>query len=71
MYPVHLLYFPWGVGGGGEGELLSYISHIVMCPPKGGVFAPFWSEDWYKFCPFWSGIGGYGLRKNYGFVSTC
>ena len=30
--------------GGGEGELLSYISHIAMCPPKGGVSAPFWSE---------------------------
>ena len=31
-------------GGGGEGELLPYISHIAMCPPKGGVSAPFWSE---------------------------
>ena len=20
-------------------------------------FAPFWSENWYRLCPFWSGIG--------------
>ena len=21
---------------------------------RGRVFAPFWSENWYRFCPFWS-----------------
>ena len=36
----------------------------------GGVCAPFWSENEYRFCPFWSGIG-YGLRRNYGSVSMC
>ena len=24
------------------------------------VFAPFWSENGYRFCPFWSGIGSRG-----------
>ena len=33
-------------------------------------FAPLWSENGYRFCPFWSGIG-YGLRRNYGCVSMC
>ena len=34
------------------------------------VFALFWSENWYTFCPFWSGIG-YGFREIYGSVGTC
>ena len=33
---------------------------------KGRGFAPFWSENGYRFCPFWS-----GLRRNYGCVSMC
>ena len=43
-----------------------------MCCPKlkGRVFAPFCSENGYRFCPFWSGIG-YDLRRNYGCVSVC
>ena len=36
----------------------------------GRVFAPVWSENGYRFCPFWSGVG-YGLRRNYGCVSMC
>ena len=31
---------------------------------------PFWYENGYGVCPFWSGIG-YGLRRNYGCVSMC
>ena len=56
-----------GRGGG----VLPYISHTGtgMCPPppSGRVFAPFWSENEYTLCPFWSGIG-YGFRGNYGSV---
>ena len=37
--------------------------------PKGRVFAPFWSENEYTFCPLWSGIG-YGFLGNYGSVWT-
>ena len=35
----------------------------------GMVFAPFWSENGYKFCPFWSGIV-HGFRGNLGGVRT-
>ena len=50
---------PGGVG------LLLYISHIGICAtPSGRVFAPFWSENGYKLCPFWSGIR-YGFQGNY------
>ena len=35
-----------------------------MCCPKGDGFAPFWSENWYRLCPFWSGIS-YGFQGNY------
>ena len=45
--------------------VLPYISHNKgMCCPKGDGFAPFWSENWYRLCPFWSGIG-YGFQGNY------
>ena len=31
--------------------------YIGMCRSKGyRIFAPFWSENRYRFCPFWSGI---------------
>ena len=33
------------------------------------VFAPFWSKNGYRLCPFWSGIG-YGFRGNKGSVSA-
>ena len=29
----------------------------VHAAPTGRVFGPFWSENEYKFCPFWFGIG--------------
>ena len=32
----------------------------VRAAPTGRVFGPFWSENEYKFCPFWFGIG-YGF----------
>ena len=42
--------------------------YIGLCPPpppSDGVFAPFWSETGYQFCPFRSGVA-YGFRGNYG-----
>ena len=33
------------------------------------VFAPFWSENGYAFCLFWSGIR-YDFGRNYGNVRT-
>ena len=51
------------------GGVLPYISHIGMCPPKGRVFAPFWSEKGYRFYSLWSEIG-YGFQGNYGSVRT-
>ena len=53
----------------GGGWVLPYISHIGTCRPLGRVFAPFWSENGYTLCPFWSGIG-LGFRGNYGSVGT-
>ena len=49
------------------GQVLPYISHIVMCPPpppppKSRDFALFWSENRYRLYSFWSGIR-YGLRE--------
>ena len=41
-----------------------------MCRQKGIGFALFWSENGYRFCPFWSG-SAYGLRRNYGCESVC
>ena len=48
----------------------SLIKAIYVCAaPKGRGFAPFLSENGYRLCPFWSGIG-YGNRANYGIVRT-
>ena len=47
------------------GEVLTYISHIGMCRPKGWGFAAFWSENEYRLCLCFSGIR-YGFRGNYG-----
>ena len=44
--------------------VLPYISHIGVCRPKGEGFALFCSENEYRLCPFWSGIG-YGFRGNH------
>ena len=53
-------------GEGREGGLLPDV--IQVCDtPSGGDLAPFWSENVYTLCPFWSGIG-YGFRGNYGSV---
>ena len=43
-------------GGAGEGTPL-YKLYTYEPPPSGRVFAPFWSENGYTLCPFWSGIG--------------
>ena len=37
---------------------------VVLCRPKGQGFEPFWFENGYRLCPFWSGIG-YGFRTIY------
>ena len=34
-----------------------------------GVFEPFWSQNEYRLCLFWSGIGEYGFRGNHASVS--
>ena len=46
----------WEVGGGGEGTPL-YKLYTYEPPHRVGFFAPFWSENGYTLCPFWSGIG--------------
>ena len=38
-------------------------------PQSRRVNAPLWSENGYRLCPFWSGIG-YGFRGSYGRVWT-
>ena len=35
-----------------------------MPPHRVGVFEPFWAENRYRLCPFWSGIG-YDFRENF------
>ena len=61
------LLFPWNhilrpPRGGGY----SLIQSVQVCAaPTGRVFGPFWSENGYTLCPFWSGIE-YGFRGNYG-----
>ena len=40
---------------------LSIGSATPSSPPKGRIFAPFWSENGYRLCSFWSEIG-YGVR---------
>ena len=44
-----------------ENRNLSIGNATPSSPPKGGVFAPFWSENGYRLCSFWSG-NGYGFR---------
>ena len=44
------------------GYFLTYASQVCAAP-KGIVFALFWSENGYRPCPFWPGIG-YGFRGN-------
>ena len=46
-------------------RILPYISYQVFAVPSGRVFAPFWFENGYTLCSFWSGIV-YGFRGNYG-----
>ena len=41
----------------------------VCAAPKGMDFESFWSENEYRLCPFWSGIG-YSFRGTYGSVWT-
>ena len=60
------LFKAWGWGGG---DTPLYKPYRYVPPHRVGVFAPFWSENWYRLCPFWSGIG-YGCRGNYGSVGT-
>ena len=50
----------WGGGGTPLHKPYRYV------PPQrvGSSFAPFWTENGYRFCPFWSGIGN-GLRRIY------
>ena len=49
----------------------SLIKAIYVCAaPKGRGFAPFLSENGYRLCPFWSGIG-YSNRGNHRIVRTC
>ena len=47
------------------GRVLSCICLIGMCRPaqKGRGFTPFWSENGYRLCLFWSEFG-YGFRGN-------
>ena len=54
----------------GPGEALPYIRQVkVYAAPSGRIFEPFWSENGYTLCPFWSGIG-LGFRESYGRVWT-
>ena len=39
-------------------------------PPQRLGLGSLWSENGYRFCPFWSWIG-YGVRGNYDCVSMC
>ena len=44
-------------------------AHPLYTAARVGVFEPFWSQNGYRLCPFWSGIGEYGFRGNHGSVS--
>ena len=61
----------WPVGDSqSTGDTPPYQPYRSVCAaPKGRVFAQFWSQNGYKLCPFWSGIG-YGFWENYGSVRT-
>ena len=46
----------------GSSQLEDFIQHyfdpnqLLRATPNGRVFAPLWSENGYRLCPFWSGI---------------
>ena len=46
---------------GGRGTPLYKLYRYVPPHWVAWVFAPFWSENGYTLCPFWSGIGRYGF----------
>ena len=61
---------PRGGGWVSGGEGYSPIYAIYVCAaPKGRVFPPFWSENGYTLCSFWSGIG-YVFQGNNGRIGT-
>ena len=57
LKPISILALATVLPGGGGTPLCA--------APKGGGFAPFWSENGYTLCLYWSGIW-YGFRGNYG-----
>ena len=62
-----------GVGGGGGGggwERYTLFKPYHVPPQRVWFLGLFWSENGYRLCPFWSGIGQYGFRGNYGSVWT-
>ena len=62
-FPV-FTFFPgkrtWAQGGGGGCTPLNKSYRYACAAPKGRDFAAFWSENEYRLCLFWSGIG-YGF----------
>ena len=52
---------PWPPGGRGTPLDKPY---RYVPPQRVGFFEPFWSENRYRLCPFWSGIG-YDFRGNF------
>ena len=44
---------PGGGGGGGGGTPL-YMEYRYTPPQRVWFFAPLWSENGYRLCPFWS-----------------
>ena len=51
---------PGPKGGGGGCTPLNKSYRYACAAPKGRDFAAFWSENEYRLCLFWSGIG-YGF----------
>ena len=54
------------VGGGGTPL---YMPYRYVLHQRVGFFAPFWSENGYTLCSFWSGIG-YVFPGNNGRICT-
>ena len=52
-----------------ENRNLSIGNATPSSPPKGRVFAPFWSEKGYRLFSVWSGIG-YGFRTEVAWDQT-
>ena len=50
--------------GGEGGGCLFYKPYSYVQPLEGRVFAPYWSENGYRLCTLWCGIGC-GFRGNY------